>query len=133
MLGGAAGWQIGIKGAINDLNECTQMVKYAVEVLKLKLSGGVTYCCAGDALDEKKARAFSDNYKNLVDAFRGAVGNPSLPFVSAMTPLTEISARNPQLKSKSSSCCVACKRTSKYQGQHGWTFTRWACRFPAFI
>ena len=87
--GGGERWQVGIKGAINDLNECTQMVKHAVEVLKLKLSGGVTYCCAGDALDEKKARAFSDNYKELVSAFRVAVGNPSLPFVSAMTPLTE--------------------------------------------
>ena len=87
--GGGEGWKAGIKGAIKDLNECTQMVNYAVEVLKLKLSGGVTYCCAGDALDEKKARAFADNYKELVSAFRVAVGNPSLPFVSAMTPLTE--------------------------------------------
>jgi hypothetical protein len=94
---GATGqdWRIGIKGAIDSLEKCTQRVKYAVEALKLKLSGGITYCCAGDALEEGKARAFADNYKRLISTFREATGNPSLPFVSAVTPLTESCDKNP--------------------------------------
>jgi hypothetical protein len=53
------------------------------------LSGGLTFCCAGDAIEEDKARSFADNYRELLTAFREAVGQPQLPFVSAMTPLTQ--------------------------------------------
>ena len=56
--------------------------------MKLRLSGGVTYCCAGDALKEEQARAFPENYRKLISSFREAMGDPSLPFVSAITPLT---------------------------------------------
>ena len=82
-------WRIGIKGPIDALVKCAQRVKYAVEVFKLELSGGVTYCCAGDGLDEGKARAFPENYKMLISNFREAMGDLSFPFVSALTPLTE--------------------------------------------
>lgn len=82
-------WRIGIQGSINSLSGCAKKVKYAVETWKLKLSGAVTYCCAGDALDEQKARNFPDNYQTFVSTFRSAVGDRSLPFVSALTPLTQ--------------------------------------------
>src|SRR5215211_8920948 len=63
--------------------------------LNLKLSGGVTYCCAGDALDERKALAFPNNYRRLISTFREEMGDPSLPFVSALTPLTQSCDRKP--------------------------------------
>lgn len=81
-------WRIGIKGEIDALDKCMRSVSYAVDTLKLRLSGGITYCCAGDALEEGKARAFPGNYRTLVSSFRKAMDNPSLPFVSALTPLT---------------------------------------------
>ena len=81
-------WRVGIKGAIYALDKCTRNVKYAVEAMKLRLSGGITYCCAGDALKEEQARAFPENYSKLISSFREAMGDPFLPFVSAITPLT---------------------------------------------
>ena len=54
------------------------------ETIPLQLRKG-----AGDGLDEEKARTFPANYEKLVSAFRLAIGNPTLPFVSAITPLTE--------------------------------------------
>ena len=81
-------WRVGINGAIYALDKCTRNVKYAVEAMKLRLSGGVTFCCAGDALKEEQARAFPENYRKLISSFREAMGDPALPFVSAITPLT---------------------------------------------
>jgi len=81
-------WRIGITNAIDALPRCVEKVKRIVDAYNLKLSGGLTYCCAGDGLDEEKARTFPANYEKLVSAFRLAIGNPSLPFVSAITPLT---------------------------------------------
>ena len=81
-------WRVGIRGAIYALDKCTRNVKHAVETMRLRLSGGVTFCCAGDALKEEQARAFPENYRKLISSFREAMGDPALPFVSAITPLT---------------------------------------------
>jgi len=82
-------WRVGISGAIDALQKCKSKVQYAIDTWGLKLAGGVTYCCAGDALDEESARAFSDKYQTFVAAVRSSLGFPSLPFVSAITPLTD--------------------------------------------
>lgn len=86
--GGGDNWRVGIKGKLDTLTKCVERVKRALD-LGYELSGGLTFCCAGDAIEEGKARSFADNYKELLTAFRAAMGQPQLPFVSAMTPLTQ--------------------------------------------